>query len=58
MIDDALPDFEQQPRFSQGDSALIKEIYELTHAASVENTPSVRLRLKELTAEAEKRKLL
>jgi hypothetical protein len=57
-VNEQLEPMEQQPRFSQGDSALLKEIYELTHAASVENIPSVRLRLTELTAEATKRKLL
>ncbi len=49
---------QQHPRFSQGDSVLIKEIYELTHRVSVENNPALRLRLTELTSEAQKRKLL
>lgn len=54
-----LEPLEQQPiRINNGDSALIKEIYELTHRVSTENCPALRLRLTELTAEATKRKLL
>ena len=40
------------------DAALIREIYELTHKVSINNNPQLRLRLTELTDQAEKRKLL
>jgi len=34
---------------------LIREIYELTHEATVRNSPAIRLRLEELYKEAELR---
>jgi hypothetical protein len=58
MTEQLEPMEQQLIRVSQGDSALIKEIYELTHRVSTENCPALRLRLTELTNEAEKRKLL
>lgn len=37
---------------------LIREIYQLTHDVAISDSPEKRLRLKNLTAEAEKRNLL
>jgi len=48
----------QQKTMGNDDAALIKEIYELTHQVSINNNPELRLRLTELTDQAEKRKLL
>lgn len=48
----------QKRTMGNDDAALIREIYELTHQVSINNNPELRLRLTELTAQAEKRKLL
>lgn len=51
---------EQQkpPTIDQHSMALIREIYQLTHDVAIKNDPALRLRLAELTLEAEKRRLL
>jgi len=45
-------------QITQHDTDLIREIYQLTHDAKIMNSQELQLRLTELIAEAEKRKLM
>lgn len=58
MTEQLTPMEQQHSQFNQGDVALIKEIYELTHKVSTSDDLILKQRLIDLHTEAEKRKLL